>query len=98
LKEQLSYEREEKAKLTETLLNIINPKVIVNQPVVELAPITTSAGSFSKRRAILEEKDRLEAKIQRESKVLARPDFVQKTDNSILNLEHELGIGEEKHG
>jgi len=92
LKEQLVYERAEKAKLTETLLNIINPKAI-EQPIVELQPLSTSSASFTKRRAALEEKDRQEAKILRESKVLARPDFTQKTDSSILNLEQELGVG-----
>lgn len=90
LKEQLSYERSEKAKLTETLLNILQPKVIESSPV-ELSPIQQSAGTFARRRAALEAKDREEAKILREAKHLGVEDNIKE----INNLESELGIEKE---
>jgi len=85
LKEQLNYEREEKKRLTDTLLNIINPKVIEAAPV-EVKPFNQSAGLFSKRRAAKEEADRQEAKILKESK------FIGRSDDVISKLENELGI------
>ncbi len=91
LKEQLAFERAEKKELTQTLLNIINPKVI-EQPAVEINPIPISTGSWRKRRAILEEQDRETAKTLQSSK------FVGKPDSEISKLEDELGIGEEKNG
>ena len=64
LKEQLSYERAEKAELTKTLLNIINPKVVEAQPQ-EIQPVVQTSALFSRRRAALEIRDREEAKILR---------------------------------
>jgi tRNA/tmRNA/rRNA uracil-C5-methylase (TrmA/RlmC/RlmD family) len=88
LKEQLLYEREEKKHLTETLLQIISPKVI-EQPVVELNPIVNSTGPFSRRRAALEAKDREEARIKNQSTNLGQPDDKLK---EINDLEKELGV------
>lgn len=95
LKEQLEYERSEKKQLTETLLNIIHPKV-VEQPVVELSPIQQTSGLFSRKRAVLEQRDREEAKILRQSKNLGVPDNIKVSEVStkIEELEHELGIEE----
>lgn len=110
LKEQLLFERDEKKRLTDTLLNIINPKA-VEIPTIELQPITQSAGLFSRRRAALEERDRQEAKILREAKHIGRPDAelqkkvelvnkqadaeVEAVNQSINQLENELGIVKE---
>lgn len=94
LREQLSYERDEKKRLTDTLLNIINPKVI-EQPVVELSPIQQTAGLWTRRRQALEEKDRLESQVLKSSKNLGKPDNlkdVTKEYKDINELEAELGI------
>lgn len=98
LKEQLEFERSEKKQLTETLLNIINPKAVEAAPV-ELNPITQTSGLFSRRRAALEARDRETAKIQNEGKFLGKPDIPAKLVNpnagkSIESLEKELGIEE----
>ena len=102
LKQQLAYERDEKRQLTETLLMIVRPKVVESVPV-ELSPITTTSGLFSRRRAILEQRDREEAKILQGSKNLGRPDNVDKSQNrnqmnikTVEQLESELGIVEGK--
>lgn len=91
LKQQLEYERSEKKQLTETLLAIVHPKVI-EQPIVELSPIQQSAGTFARRRAVLEAKDREEARILNEAKYLGKPDDKLK---DINKLETELGIEKE---
>lgn len=93
LKEQLEYERAEKAQLTQTLLNIINPKAIEAAPVI-MQPVQQTGGLFARRRAALEERDRQEARILREKKNLGIPDKIGKDDsiNSILKLEEELDI------
>ena len=91
LKEQLVFERDEKKRLTDTLLNIVNPKVVEAAPV-EINQITQSAGLFSRRRAALESKDREEAKILRESKHLGKPDNLK----DINKLEEELGVEEKE--
>lgn len=90
LKQQLAYERDEKKQLTETLLSIIKPKTFETVPV-ELNPVTQTAGIFSRRRAVLEAKDREEARILQEGKHLGKPD-----DKLVLieKLEKELGVEE----
>ena len=90
LKEQLQLVNEEKKQLTETLLAIIKPQAPlavenVNQPVA--LPVATT---FTRRRAALEERDRLAAKTVRESKVLGMPDNA--TTRDIEKLEKNLGI------
>ena len=104
LKQQLAYERDEKRQLTETLLNIIQPKML-EAPVQELQPITHTAGLFSRRRSALEAKDREEAKIIRESKHLGKPDDrlnqikpLEVNIKTVDELEKELGVEEEKNG
>lgn len=99
LKQQLAYERDEKQKLTDTLLNIINPKVIQQQIPNEIAPVTVTSGSFARRRAALEAKDRQEAQILREAKFLGKPDDRLKDksiDEKIEKLEAELNIPTEQ--
>ena len=96
LKQQLEFERSEKKQLTDTLLNILSPKVVEASPV-ELAPIVNSGGLFSRRRAALEAKDREEAKILKEAKFIGKADGIKdiKTNESVAKLEEEFGISEE---
>jgi len=98
LKQQLAYERDEKQKLTNTLLEIIRPKVVEAAPV-ELNPINQTAGLFSRRRAVMEAKDRAEAQILAEKRHIGLPDII-KTEYigsaQIQNLEQELGIEEKE--
>lgn len=96
LKEQLSFERAEKQRLTDTLINIINPKAI-EQPVVELNPIQQTSALFSKRRQALEERDRQEAKILKEAKHIGSSDIEKhnKAIEEINKLEQEVGISNE---
>lgn len=94
LKQQLEYERSEKRQLTDTLLNIIKPKVY-EAPTQELNPIMQTSGLFSRKRAALEAKDREEAKILRNSTNLGKPDDTLK---AIDKLETELGLDDQKEG
>ncbi len=96
LKQQLDYERAEKAQLTETLLRIVSPKAI-EHPIVEVNPVIQSSGLFSRRRAALEERERQEAKILREQKHLGRPDnlrddVLKNIAKDVTELEKELGV------
>lgn len=98
LKQQLSYERDEKQRLTNTLLEIIRPKVVEAAPI-EMNQIAQSSALFSRRRAALEAKDRAEAQILRERKHVGMPDNIKdikSIDTSVEKLEQELEIEEEK--
>jgi hypothetical protein len=85
LKEQIAYERDENKRLIETLLNIVKPSVTQAAPI-EVQPIQQAAGTFTRRRAILEERDRQEALIKQQKKFIAVP------DDKISQLEKELGV------
>lgn len=107
LKEQLEFERAEKKELTQTLLNIINPKAIIAAPV-ELQPIHQTSGLWSRRREALEARDREEARLQKTSAHLAKPDALRTVEKTIITdrkiyddvdkLEKELDIPVEKEG
>ena len=92
LKQQLSFERDEKKLLTDTLLDIVRPKVVIEQEIKEVNPVIQSSGSWARRRAALEARDREEAKILLETKHLGKPDSLK----DISNLEKELGIEEKE--
>jgi len=98
LKEQLKYEREEKQQLIDTLINIVNPKLVEAAPV-EINPTKMSAMTFSRRRDMLEKKSREEAALIAQSKNLGRPDRVDKPifgqTSNIEEIEKELGINRE---
>lgn len=101
LKQQLAIANEERQRLTDTLLEIIKPKV-VEAPPQEIQPIVSTSGLFSRRRAALEERDRQEAKIKAEGKHLGKPDdelkkinFITPATKSVEDLEKELGVEEE---
>jgi hypothetical protein len=97
LKEQLNFEREEKKRLTDTLLGIIQPKAF-EAPSIELSPIPHTSALFSKRRAALEEQSRQEAKILRERKHIGSSDITRHNEavENIEKLENELNIQSEK--
>ena len=92
LKQQLEFERSEKKELLDTILRIVNPKVVESEPVRELTPIVNTTGLFSRRRAALEARDRHEAQILAQSKNVAKPDITE----SIEQLENELGLDTER--
>jgi len=92
LKEQLKIANEENHRLTDTLLNILQPKAVEATPI-ELNQIASSSAIFSRRRAALEAKDREEARIIKSSTNLGKPDFV--TDKiTTEQLEKELNVEE----
>lgn len=86
LKQQLAFANEEKKELTNTLLNILQPKVVESAPQ-EIVPLIQAGGTFARRRAALETRDRESARIINESKNIGRPDSIEK-------LEKELGVNE----
>jgi len=90
LKQQLAFVNDEKRQLTETLLSIVKPKTY-EAPPVELNPVATTSGLFSRRRAALEARDRAEAQILTEKKNIGMPDNLK----NINDLEKELGIEDE---
>lgn len=99
LKQQLEFERSEKQKLTEVLLNIINPKIAIqDNPPVEIAPVIQTSGLFARRRAALEARDRQEASLLKEAKHLGKPDNKRDDiiDKKIEELETELNILNDK--
>lgn len=88
--------------MTETLLNILKPKVYEQSPV-ELSGSAPKALTFSRRRAAFEARDRETARLQKDNKLLGKPDaLVDKKINEVMGnqdieqLEEELGIGEEE--
>ena len=82
---------EEKKQLTNTLLEIVRPKVVESAPQ-ELNLIQQTSALFSRRRAAIEAKDREEAKILKQSTNLGKPDDRLR---EVEVLETELGIEKE---
>jgi hypothetical protein len=96
LKQQLEFERSEKRLLIDTLVAIVKPKEI-EAPPVEINQIAQSSSLFSRRRAALEEADRVKAKIEAEKKFVGLPDYLKDVDDKgITKLERELGVSHEK--
>ncbi len=100
LKEQLDFIRDENKRLTDTLINIVHPKVVESIPV-EINPIAQTSGLFSRRRAAAEEADRQKAQILKQSKNIGKPDFPVSPRNTgiidnitVEGLEKELGVEE----
>ena len=94
LKQELSFARAEKQELINTLINIVSPRVIEATTPVEINPINQSSMIFSRRRAALEERDRLAAATLKQSANVGRPDSTT-VIASVDELEHELGIEKE---
>ena len=95
LKEQIAYERDENKRLTDTLINILQPKAVEAAPI-EINPLQQSSALFSRRRAALEEKDRQAAQVLAMKKHIAVPDSLIKIKSNISvdDLEKELGVEE----
>ncbi len=94
LKKQLEYERSNNKELTDTILSLVRPKVY-EAPPQEITPIVATAGIFSRKRAALEERDRLEAQIKQQSTNIGRPD-IKPVIKDIEKMEVELGINQEE--
>lgn len=98
LKQQLEYERANNKELTQTLLSILKPAVsIPDTPATELKPLVLSAGNFSKRRAALEQRDRIEAQILSQRRV-AQPDSVIKAAAQKNETDSPLVVNSEGQG
>lgn len=97
LKQQLYFVNEEKKQLIQTLVDIVKPKPPAPQEIISGQQIPLSAVStFSRRRSMLEQKDRQQAKTLKESQFVAKPDNPDdKTiDNVVEKLEEELKLNE----
>ena len=90
LKAQLAYERDEKKRLTDTLIQILQPKIVESSPV-EINQLQQTSALFSRRKAALEAREREDARVLRNSTNLGRPDDKLA---AITDLEKELGIEE----
>lgn len=101
LREQLKVSNEEKERLTETLLDILQPK-IQEAPVREIPNLRKPALTFTQRRRELEMQDRVTANA-RKSPLAAVPDDKIKNipksnepikPKSVEDLEKELGVAD----
>lgn len=102
LKQQLAIANENNNRLEETLIGLLNPKVI-EQPIREVPPLKKQATTFTQRREILEAKDRQTTQVLKTSPFVAKPDDIIKAVESakpagdpgnIEKLEAELGVEE----
>ena len=99
LKQQLAIVNEEKKQLTDTLLSLLNPKVI-ELPPQHVSSITNAPPiqNFARRRAELERRDRELAKTLANSNVIGRADHESRIDKpkptpeQIAEAESALGI------
>jgi hypothetical protein len=100
LKQQILYERAERQRLTETLLDLVKPKPPAPLPEPVVMEPLKSTNTFSQRRKILEEEDRKNNDLLTNSKNLGMPDEVHKkityavVPRSTEVLEKELGVSE----
>lgn len=98
LREQLEYERSEKAEMLGTLTSLLKPVPIIQSGIQEPKPISPSGMVWSRRRAELEKQDRERMRVQTSSPVIARPDKElikeDKGPKTVDQLEHELGVVE----
>lgn len=104
LQEQLDYERITNKELIAAMVGLVKPEPIVIQPPEVLHPVHT-VGLWSKRRAELEKRERVEASIKKDKSnpFAAKLDEVKKEepapvvtikDDSINKLEEELGLND----
>jgi len=107
LKDQLELSNMENQRLTDTLLNILQPK-IQEAPVHEIPNLKRPALTFTRRRAELEQQDKIKAAAMK-SPLAAVPDdklknmVKPKEDTKLENkpqtleeLEEELGVTSEQ--
>lgn len=98
LKQERNYLREENKRLTDTILNLVNPKVYESSPT-EIIPVVKTAGLFSRRREAAEQRDREAVRVARDSNLLGKPDkdakypvSLKPITQSVEQLEQELGV------
>lgn len=102
LKQELEYARHEKRELLNTLITLTKPNVVIpnEQPKV-LTQVPLVAGTFSRRKSILEEQHKIRGEVIKNSTHLARPDFDSSETKqpvqhikpeSIDKIEKELGL------
>ena len=98
LKQQLEFVNSEKRELLNTLISLVNPKVL-ESPATVIQPIQVSAGLFSRRRAAAEARDRESARIEKLSPNIGRSDIGNdiksnsQTTMTTEELEDSLAIG-----
>lgn len=100
LKQQLDLANTEKLQLTETLLSLVKPQVLQQNPVLIPTMESSPAGKlFSRRKIELEESNRRKNEISKDSPFVARPDSNKETGNnhvtglqSVEEIEAKLGI------
>lgn len=110
LKQQLELSNSQNKELTDTLLQLIRPRV-VEHPTVEVQSTQVVAGTWTRKKAMLEEQERVKARIARESPFIAKSDIIRNhptksekaevtplgnnsTNESIDRLEKELNVSE----
>lgn len=103
LRTQLQISNDENRELITTILQLVKPQII-EQPSKQLQHIPTNpaALTFSRRRAELENAERVKNQIVKSSPFLAKPDDVISNSTvgagkSANELERELGIEETKN-
>jgi hypothetical protein len=100
LEKQIEYERARSLELTTTITSLLKPAPIILQEKPETIVPTSVATSWSRKRAALEQRDRLQASLNKNDKLQAKPDDEIKetkinpsaSQKSIEQLEKELGI------
>lgn len=106
LKQELEFARSEKRELLNSLINLTKPNVVIPQEETKvLANLPTVAGTFSRRKGILEEQHKLKKDVIQNSIHIALPDDVAKDrkpptqhikPESVEKLERELGLVDEE--
>lgn len=101
LKQQLELANAEKRELTETLLQIIKPAVVVpDQAPKELVNPANLKVTFGRKRAELEKSFRVANQIKQHSPFIAKPDGEKRgtpseiTPTSIEAMESRLGLSD----
>lgn len=106
LKAELQFARAEKLELLNALINITKPNVVIpSQETKVLTQVQATTGTFSRRRAILEEQHKVKGDVIKTSTHLARPDSEPEekkpgpqhiSPQSVDALEQELGLVDEE--
>lgn len=92
LKHQLGIVNTEKKELLTVILDLVRPKVELPEPITTQAvPVVSRAMTWGRRRAILQEQDRIKESTLSNSRFAASPD---EKKEAIEALEKELDIVE----
>jgi hypothetical protein len=87
LKKEIEYYRSNNKELIDTLIGLVKPEV-VEQTTIGIPEMQPKLALWSRRRAVLEEKDREEAKTRKQSQFSGQ-NMIPKTTEE---LEDELGV------